>query len=622
MNKNFKMESQVLFLHKFYQLYNDNNYKNKPALVLSNGLSISWKEYYSKVAKFSYGLTSMNLKSDSSIAIMGFNSPEWFISAVGSLLSSLSYTGIYPTSGPDEVDHIINISNSSILVLENRKLLKQIDLKNENIKLIIIYNDFIEENIYSYENLNIPIIHFKSFGSQLNEFDDYINEIVWNTNFLSLDELKQKLACCIMTSGTTSRSKAVMLSYYNIGYTAYEMVKKYNLNNERIVSYLPLSHIAASMIDIFIHFYHGGTVYFAKPDALKGSLVDTLKVAKPTVFFGVPRVFEKMEEKMKAVAEKKYSGMVGSLLKRIMDVGKKNTLLYHQNNQNNVMNGFYIKNIKNLFSNKVFIKIKENLGLEKAKYLMTGAAPISLSTLEYFGSIDMVIFELSGMSETTGVISGSYPYNYKWGSAGKQILGEIKIAEDGEILYKGKNNMMGYKNNIEATQETFTEDGFLKTGDLGSIDDKFFLHITGRKKEMIITAGGENVAPVLIEQKIKENGPFINQVVIIGDKRKYLTALITLPCIEDSQILENKCLEIDSNCRTSIEAEKSQEWINYVQSAVNKYNDKPFSNAQKIQKFKILTTTFSINNDTMTPTMKFKRKRIEEQFNLEIESMY
>jgi long-chain-fatty-acid--CoA ligase ACSBG len=509
-------------------------------------------------------LKESSVQKTESVAIMGFNSPELFYAAIGSLIYGCTYIGIYPTNGPDEVDHVLTVSNASILVIQNTKMLDNIKLK-KHLKNILIYEESEFPGGVKIGNRTHPI-------SSPNDLITYI-----------------------MTSGTTGKSKAVKITYENVAFTCSQMVKNYSLSNEKIVSYLPLSHIAASMFDMFCHFYHGGTVYFAQQDALQGSLVKTLADVKPTIFLGVPRVWEKISEKMQEVAAEKYSGWFGRILKAVMEYFKDITLQYHDGNAS-YWNSLMYKISRFLF----FRKIKRALGLSDCKYYFSGAAPISRDTLDYFSKIDIIIYEIFGMSETCGVISANKPNEYKKGSVGKPLIGKIKIAEDGEILYMGKNNFAGYKDNIEATKEVLRDDGWLQTGDVGKIDGDGFLFITGRKKELIITAGGENVAPVSIENAIKKNAPKISQVVVIGDKRKFLSALVTLP--HDQK-----------------DADKYQE---YVKSAVDKYNKNPISSAQKIQKYKLINGDFTVENDLMTPTMKLKRAKIYQKYLGEIESIY
>jgi len=581
---------------------------------------MSWETYVSNITFFATRLQSLDVKKDECVSIMGFNHPSWFVSAIGANVANVPFSGIYPTNGSEEVKHNLDTSNTSVLVIENNKLLHQIDLQNE-LKAIVIYNDEInndlittedDKNYYVKGELKIPIFIFE-------EFIDNKKEDKIQLKDFDLERTKEDISCYIFTSGTTSKSKAVSISYENVSYTAEKMCNEYAMNNEVIVSFLPLSHIAALMLDVFLLFYHKGCICVAKPDALKGSLVESLKKYKPTIFFGVPRVYEKMMEKMKLVAEAKYSGRIGGWLRSFVNYGKTNTLKYHLNIQNSVLNCNKISAIRMFYNYVVFNKIKQNLGFNRTRYFFTGAAPIMMPVLHYFGSIDIPILELYGMSETTGVITSSNLEEYKWGSVGKAIIGEVNIAEDGEILYSGANNFKGYKNNEDATNEIF-EGSWIHTGDLGKKEDGF-LYIVGRKKELLITAGGENVAPVLIENRIKELIPLINQIVIIGDKKKYLTALITLAKDPNSNTLDNTIKSID-DVSTIDEAINSEKIKSYIDDGIKEYNLKPISNAQKIQKFVILRDDFSIENGTMTPTMKLKRSVIVNKYEEDINSMY
>ena len=566
----------------FLTLFKELSLSDRPAIVTKKKEIISWTKYYENCLLFANALKQMNVDKNESVAIMGFNSPEWFYAAIGSIIYGCKYIGIYPTNGPEETEHVLNVSNASILVIQNNKLLNSINL-NKKLKNIVLYDD---------EPLN-----YEHKGSFTTKFGDFIR----NKNMFAVENNKNpsEVITYIMTSGTTGKSKAVKITYENVSFTCSEMTKNFSLENEKVVSFLPLSHTAASMFDMFCHFYHKGTVNFAKPDALQGSLVETLVDVSPTIFLGVPRVWEKIMEKMQAVAEEKYSGYFGKILKVVVDFFKENTLYYHDSSVNNnvsMMTSIIYRIARYIF----FRKIKGSLGFRNCRYFFSGAAPISKDTLDYFTKIDIIIYEIFGMSETCGVISANKIDCHRKGSVGKPLIGSIKIAEDGEILYKGKNNFIGYKDNIEATKEIIDKDDWLHTGDVGIIDKDGFLFITGRKKELIITAGGENVAPIIIENSIKKNCPKISQVVVIGDKRKFLSALIALPHPE----------------------EEEEKWLSYVKNGIDKYNENPISNAQKIQKFVIINDDFTVENNLMTPTMKLKRSNIHQKYKNEIEKMY
>jgi len=578
------------------------SYPDKVAFVTCDEKTISWHDYYSSCSSFANGLLSNDIKETETIAIMGFNHPYWSISAIGASMFGSPFTGIYPTNGPEEVHHNLSLTDSSVLVIENMKLLEQIQLKKK-LKLIILYNEDTKIDTYN----DIPITTMSEFLQKYKK-SDYINS----------QQYPNQTLCYIFTSGTTGLSKAVTITHENVCYTSDKMCNIYKLKDERIVSYLPLSHIAASMLDIFCHFYHQGTVFFAKPDALKGSLKDTLVIARPTMFFGVPRVWEKMYETMLSKAKEKYRGCTGTILQSIVQFAKDKTKSIHLKLQSDTPPDLNEKLVFNTLGKLLFGKIKNELGFNECRYFMTGAAPISRDVLEYFSSIDIVINEFYGMSETTGVITSSLPSDYKWGSVGKPLIGEVKIADDGEVLYKSQCVFREYKDNEEATKETI-EDNWLHTGDIGELNDGY-LYITGRKKEILITAGGENVAPVKIEEKIKHFGPAINHVVVVGDKQKYLSCLITLHLQENSDLLVNN--EVDPTVKNIRSAQCSDLWKNYIQKSINLYNKNPISNAQKIQKFTILDQDFTLQNNCLTPTMKIKRKKIYNLFESEINKMY
>ncbi len=287
------------------------------------------------------------------------------------------------------------------------------------------------------------------------------------------------------------------------------------------------SHIVAQVLDCFIAVYYGMTVYYANPDAFKGTLAKTLTYAQPTIFFAVPRVWEKLEEKI-AANLRSLSGPKAKLF----SWATKTTLAHKQASFN--------KQSKNNFGFKVadrlvLSKVKRMLGLNNARIMAVGSAPFARKTSEFFLSLGLVITEAFGMSETTGGVIAAVSDNYRIGSVGlTNSYNKIKImnpdeAGNGEVCMYGRNMFMGYLNSQLKTQEVYDVDGYLHSGDLGKFDQDGFLYITGRIKELLITAGGENVAPVPIEDAVKEELPdIVSNSMVVGDKRKYLTLLITL----------------------------------------------------------------------------------------------
>jgi long-chain-fatty-acid--CoA ligase ACSBG len=292
-----------------------------------------------------------------------------------------------------------------------------------------------------------------------------------------------------------------------------------------------------------------------------------------------------------------------------------------------------------LFNKLVYSKVKTVLGLDRCKLFGSGAAPISENVLSYFWSLDIPIVEGFGMSETTGISTMSvFPQKVRLGTVGFGICDNmVKISDDQEILLRGRHIMMGYLNNEEKTKETFDEQGYLKTGDIGSLETSpdgqvNLLRITGRIKELLITAGGENVAPVPIEDKIKYGCPLISNVMLIGDKRKFLSVIITLRVVINPDTLiptkdiDPSCQQllskIDINSMVIDEVVKEESVKQMIQGVLDKYNSMAVSNAQKVQKFVILNTDFSVPGGELTETQKLRRKIVTEKYQQEIESMY
>jgi long-subunit acyl-CoA synthetase (AMP-forming) len=267
----------------------------------------------------------------------------------------------------------------------------------------------------------------------------------------------------------------------------------------------------------------------------------------------------------------------------------------------------------------VFSKVRDKLGLDRCRFFVSTAAPISMDTLEFFLSLGIPITEVYGMSECTGpgTVSLPEPFKFETGWAGPPVVGsEIKIADDGEVLMRGRHVFKGYFKNEAATKETIDPDGWLHSGDVGKIDERGFLKITDRKKELIITAGGENIPPQVLEGKLKAI-PVISQAVVIGDRRKFMTALFTL----DPEKVASAAAEAGSPAKTSAEAAKCKKFNAYIQGKVEEVN-KSLARVQAVKKFVILPQELSIEGNELTPTMKLKRRIVNEKYGKEIESMY
>ena len=399
-----------------------------------------------------------------------------------------------------------------------------------------------------------------------------------------------------------------MITHDNITWTAQQVINMLKWNHEeQVISYLPLSHIAEQDISLHAPYHTGCTVWFAESlDKLGENLVEI----RPTVFFGVPRVWEKIQSKMMAAGAQNPP-----LKKKIAAWARKQGLAGGYAEQEGKPKPF----LYGLADKLVFSKVREKLGFDRCRLFISTAAPISMNTLEFFLSLGLPLTEIYGMSECTGpgTVSLPEPFKYRTGWAGPAVPGtSIKIAEDGEVFMKGRHVFKGYFKNDAATAETIDKDGWLHSGDVGRMDNKGFLKITDRKKELIITTGGENIPPQVLEAELKSIAGVAN-VVVIGDQRQYMTAIFTLYPDKLDQELKNA----DSPAKNMAEAAKCPKFRAYIQQKLDEINA-GFSRAQTIKKFTILPNEFSVEGNELTPTMKIKRRIINTKYAKEIKDMY
>lgn len=594
--------------------------------VKRNGDWVKWtyKEYYDSVCTAGKAFIKLGLKPFHGVGILGFNSPEWLISDLGAIFAGGLAVGIYATNSPEACQYVAENCKANVLVVENnaqlQKILQVWDSLPE-LNAVVQYLGEIEgersQNVYSWK-----------------EFMELGKEVSDETLQARMDELVPNRCCTLVyTSGTTGNPKGVMLSHDNLVWTAWTCLKHMDCGHkgpEHIVSYLPLSHIAAQELDIFMPITLVASVWFAQPDALKGSLVQTMREVRPTRFFGVPRVYEKIMEKMKAI------GQANTGMKRKIGEWAKSVALKGNTNLEQGRSLPFGWTIATTFLKKVRVA----LGLDRCLLCFVGAAPVTMETLKYFQSINIPVYELYGMSETSGPHSVSIPGHVISGSCGILMEGvEMKIADkdeegNGELCIKGRHVFMGYLWNEEKTKESLDESGWLHTGDVARIDKNGQLYITGRIKELIITAGGENIPPVPIEKSIKAEIPLISNAMIIGDKRKFLSCLLTLkvnvnpdngvPSDDLTPFAIEYCKSIGSKATTVSEilSTKDEKVMKAIQDGLDRANEHAVSRAQKVQKFLILEKDFSLPGGELGPTLKLRRPVVVKKFKDQIESLY
>mmetsp|Transcript_59076 Transcript_59076/g.129401 ORF Transcript_59076/g.129401 Transcript_59076/m.129401 type:complete len:704 (+) Transcript_59076:26-2137(+) len=606
------------------------------------------QQYCDESRALAKALIAAGVQQCTGVGILGFNSPEWFFANNGAILSGALASGVYPTQTEETTMYQLNHCRASVVLCDDRKQLTKlmnIRAKCTQLKYIVIWREGVEaaDNKPGQAQV-LTYAEFLKLGEKVLDAD---------LDARTKQQTPENAATLIYTSGTTGMPKAVMISHDNVTWTAGTIPFQYDVGTSiinyaeqhQIISYLPLSHIAGAMVDIYmplwLNAFHsqGCCVTFARPDALKGTLKQTLQAVRPTLFFGVPRVWEKFEAAIKEI------GAANTGVKKMVGDWSKEMLKWTNTSRQvgEAENWSLLEGV----ASKVMGAVKAALGLDRAIWCGTGAAPIHVNTLEYFASLDIMVTELYGMSECTGPHTVSTKNLFKFGTCGPMLPGcESRIdfvagrdkEGEGELFYRGRHVMMGYMDDDEKSRATIDKDGWLATGDVVSIKSygeyngkpaPEFVKITGRVKELIITAGGENIPPVLIEDAVKEQCSALGNVMAIGDQRKFLTMLVAAKVKENpadgsaTEELIGEALALDPACTTVSQAKNSEIWKKAIDDAITKYNkEKAISQAQKIQKWVLIPTTFTVAGGELGPTLKLKRGPTMEKYANLITGMY
>ncbi len=590
---------------------------NRVQYVTPDGKEITAFEFVEMSRAAARSLISLDVKPRDGVAIIGANSLEWFIADVGTVLAAAIPTGIYVTNHVDVVAHILNNAQCTVAFASSQTdLLKLVSAKPQcpSLRTIIYWGSDVD----------------------LSEFPDHKDYILsWN-EFIALgdsdvdsynDEMKSRLDsvkaidCCklIFTSGTTGMPKAVMISHANFCAAVYAVKELLSVTDEDVaVSYLPASHIAANTLDIGGGVMTDQRIHIAPEDALRGSLVDTLRKVRPTLFLGVPRVWEKIRERMLAIGATR-----GAVARLISNIAKSIGAAACDAEDENEPLPYGIT----LMERYVFSSIRTALGLDRCRMYFNSTAPLLEITDDYFRSLHMRIYDLYGASEATGPLTSNMPGAYKRGTSGKPFPGvEAKVYNpdstgEGELCFRARHIFMGYLGNEEESKKVLDEDGFYHSGDLGRIDEDGYVSITGRLKELLITSAGENVAPLLAENAIVNAIPGIARAFAVGDKRKFVSCLL-VPYLNEKGELTGISKDVNPALTFPSEAINDEKWAKYLEEGMARANETAISNAAKVKKWRLLERDFTVEKNELTPSLKVKRKICLQNFADVVDEIY
>lgn len=562
---------------------------------------ISYEEFKQNTENFALGLASFGIQKEDKVAIISENRPEWVYSDMAILGLGAIDVPIYPSLTAESIEFILNNSESKGLVLSTKFQLNKILKIKKNLrylKFIILMNekDMIEGEKFVYSFREVQEIGKTFKATDPNYFSNTIKEVK-----------EHDLCTIIYTSGTTGEPKGVMLTHHNIISNVRAALETFPIDeNDVFLSFLPLCHIFERMAGYYTGFATGGQIYYAESIE---TVAQNLLEAHPTIVTSVPRLFERIYSKIiknvESQPEKKQKIFYWAI-----EVGKEYA---KAKKEKRVSVGLKVKHA--LAEKLVFKKLRERTG-GRLRFFISGGAALSRHLGEFFEAVGLIIIEGYGLTESSPVIAANRVDDYKFGTVGKPFPGvEVKIAPDGEILARGPNIMQGYYKNKRETEEVL-RDGWLHTGDIGVFDADGFLIITDRKKHLFKTSTGKYIAPTPIENLFLSS-KYIDQFVLIGDRRMYLSALIVPDFEAIKEYADSHKLKYDS----MDELLQMKEIYDLFEKDMSQLQKK-LANYEKIRKFKLLPRPFSIETGEITPSMKIKRKFVEDQYAQLIEEMY
>ena len=567
---------------------------------------ITWRQYGEWSRDIANGLLASGLNPGNKVSILSQTRAEWVVADMAIMSIGSVTAPIYHSNTEEQVKYIVEHSDSRLVFAEDQEQLDKIleiwdDLPL--VKKVVVMDKYQPKNLPNVVSLE----DFREMGRQYGQ--EHSGE--FEERMASVDP--EDVISFIYTSGTTGPPKATMINSRNVIAIIRHLPLIIEIEEDDMtIAYLPLAHVAERDVGHFMKLVSGNQTVFAES---LDDLPHNLRQTGPTVMFGTPRVFEKFYARI-ATAIDDATWLQKKIYNWAVDVGKR--VSAHRIDRTSLPPPLKLKNTVARFL--IFHKIHDMFG-GNMRFMLSGGAPISPEIIRYFHWLGLIIYEVYGLTETTGLISANKPGEFKIGSVGPIYPDtEVRIAADGEICAKGPQMCLGYYKDEEATRELLAPDGnnggWLHTGDIGYLDDDGYLYITDRKKDLIITAGGKNIAPQNIENFIKMS-PYISQAMVYGDRKPYLTALITLDEDEITKFARDRKLLYQDLADLS----KKKEVTDLISHVVHEKNSE-LASYETIKKFCILEEDFDQDKDEITPTLKVKRKVVLNRYQGLIEEMY
>jgi long-chain acyl-CoA synthetase len=565
--------------------------------------TLSWREYAERVAEVAMGLAGLGVAKGDFVAIMATNRPEHVLADQGAVHAGATPTSFYFSLAPEQIRYVAGHCEARVAVLEDRDMLKRWQELREDLPALqhVVLLDGAEDaegpGVLGWDELVRR--GREALAKDRSGFEELRGRVGPEDN-----------ACLLYTSGTTGPPKGVLLTHRNLLYEVTALDRLTGLpRGGSSVSYLPLAHIAERVLSIYGPLTRRSHVWFC-PDPTQA--VEYVREARPTLFFGVPRVWEKVRAGIQAKLAAEESERKRKIAQRAVETG----LEVVRRTQRGEAVPFGLRARHAVLERLVLAKIRQAIGLDHCSFASSAASPLAVDVAEFFAALGLPLVEVYGMTETTAVATGNRPGKVKIGTVGPALAGiEVRLADDGEVLVRGPINSPGYFRQPEATAQLIDAEGWLHTGDVGELDGDGYLRIVDRKKELIITSSGKNLSPANIEGLLKEH-PLIGQALVYGDDRPYVVALIVLDHELAPAWAARKGLPGDLAALAA-----SEEVLAEAQLAVDAANQR-LSRIEQVKRFEVLPVEWTAESEELTPTLKLRRRIVHAKYAERIDALY